>query len=65
MLNNYETESIFHIGTDGVSTLLKESVDNLKDEEFNLWLKYHIKTCEEKSILGYSNHGLYVCKKVY
>lgn len=63
MFKNYNTDCILHIGTDGISTLLPESVDNLNEEEFNMWIKYHIRTCREESLLGYSNHGLYVCKK--
>lgn len=32
--------------------------------EIELWLEYHIKTCEDPNILGYSMHALYLAKKL-
>ena len=44
-------------------TILNDMVNELSDEEYEGWMKYHLKICGEQSILGYSNHGLYVCRK--
>ncbi|MCI3919167.1 class I SAM-dependent methyltransferase [Paenibacillus sp. TRM 82003] len=41
----------------------QEYVDALGENEFESWLRYHFQTCRERSILGISTHGLYVCRK--
>lgn len=32
-------------------------------EEFELFVKYHLATCEKRELLGSSSHLLYICKK--
>lgn len=54
---------LHHLGTSGMSLLLRDTVNNLDDEGFQAWMDYHLMTCEEPSILGYSMHGLYIGKK--
>ncbi|MEG1257216.1 hypothetical protein [Clostridium sp.] len=30
------------------------------DEDFDKWMEYHLETCKEESLLGYSQHGLFI-----
>jgi 2-polyprenyl-3-methyl-5-hydroxy-6-metoxy-1,4-benzoquinol methylase len=53
-------KEIKNIGSDGPAYLLTEEINKATEEEFETWLKYHLETCEEESILGNSLHGLYV-----
>lgn len=53
-----------HIGTDGVSSLVSDSINQLDDDAFTLWLSFHLQTCEERTILGSSLHGLYLGEKL-
>lgn len=63
MMSNYNVEYLNNIATDGLAHHLKEKIDSLSDEEFNIWLNYHLSTCEREDLQGYSNHVLYICKK--
>jgi 2-polyprenyl-3-methyl-5-hydroxy-6-metoxy-1,4-benzoquinol methylase len=63
LLRNYKITTIDHIATDGISHTIHEYVDKLEGNEFDSWMSYHFETCREKSILGISTHGLYICKK--
>lgn len=63
MMSNYNVEYLNNIATDGLAHHLKEKIDSLSDEEFNIWLNYHLSTCEREDLQGYSNHMLYICKK--
>ena len=56
-------EKITNIGIDGLSYLLKESINDLTPEQYKIWLGNHITTCEDPGLLGYSLHGLYLGKK--
>lgn len=52
-----------NVATDGMACHMKEHIDELNEEEFNVWMKYHFSTCERRELQGYSNHMLYICKK--
>lgn len=63
LMSNYNVEHITDVATDGLSSILKDNVNELNDEEFRIWLDYHFKNCERKDLQGYSNHMLYIGKK--
>jgi len=53
--------SLLHeIGVDGVSELLAEKINQLDDEDYNQYLKYHFYCCEKPEMLGRSSHLLFV-----
>lgn len=63
IMKDFDVEYISNVATDGVSGAVREYVNELTDEEFNVWLDYHLSTCERKELQGYSNHMLYICRK--
>jgi len=63
IFNSFQTNKLEHVGTDGIAILLQEMVNKMSVKEYENWLKYHFETFKEDSILGYSNHGLYICEK--
>lgn len=63
VMSKHDVEYLNNIATDGMSHHMKEEIDSLTDEEFDIWLKYHLSTCEREDLQGYSNHMLYLCKK--
>lgn len=52
-----------NVATDGMACHMKEHIDELNKEEFEVWMKYHYSTCERRELQGYSNHMLYICEK--
>ena len=62
-IGKFDVEIVDHIGTDGISPYLGNTIDEMDEEEYNAWIYYILKSCREKSILGISNHGLLLCKK--
>jgi hypothetical protein len=62
-LSKCNIDIIDHVALDGLSPFLRDSIDDMSDEEYEIWINYQLKTCREKSILGISNHGLVICKK--
>lgn len=63
LMNRFNTEMIDHIATDGLGPLMSHIINGLTDDEYKVWVQYHLKTCKEPSILGNSNHALYICRK--
>lgn len=63
LCKEYRIEKTAHIAQDGLGRLRAEDVNALPQEEFTQWCEFHIRTCEEPSILGVSNHGLFIGRK--
>ena len=63
LMSEFNCEYIGNIATDGIAPAFKEILNGLSEEEFTIWLDYHLCTCERKDIQGYSSHMLYVAKK--
>lgn len=63
IMSKYNVDLLKNIATDGLSHHFKDKIDSLTDEEFKIWVKYHLSTCEREELQGYSNHMLYICKK--
>lgn len=63
LLGEFSITKLTNAGTDGIAVLMADTINSFSESEYEMWLKYHFATCEEPSILGYSNHGLYVCRK--
>ena len=59
-----EIEKITNISTSGVTPHFRNIIDDLSDEEFEIWKNYHFSSCERKEVQGYSTHMLYIGKKI-
>ena len=49
--------------TDGYSNHMRETLENMDEETFKLYLKYHLATCERADMLGISHHTLDIFRK--
>lgn len=63
IMKNFDVKYLKNVATDGITHHVKDRINELTDEEFAVWLKYHFSTCERLDLQGYSNHMLYICKK--
>ncbi len=61
-IKEFGLEKLYHIGADGISYAISDKINEMTTEQFEHWLEYHMKTCEDPYILGYSMHGLYIGK---
>ncbi len=63
IMESNKIEKINNISTSGVAPHFRDIIDNLSDEEFEIWKNYHFSSCERKEVQGYSTHMLYIGKK--
>ena len=54
---------LHYIATDGCALLMREAIDAMDNETFQLYLKYHFATCERGDLLGVTSHALDIFKK--
>lgn len=63
LMSQFPVSFLHNVATDGMAHHVREEIDQLNDEEFELWLQYHFSTCERLELQGYSNHLLYIGRK--
>lgn len=63
----FAEKPVVHLATaaaDGVLELARERPDFvLTDEDFELYVRYHLATCEKRELLGASSHLLHICRR--
>lgn len=63
MINNFKIKELELISTDGMPNIATY-VNEFDDEEFELFVDYHLKNCNRKELLGFSFHLLEIIEKV-
>lgn len=61
---NLPVSRINFIGTDMAANYMRDTVDNMDEETFNTFLKYHFYICERQDMVGVSNHFLDILEKI-
>lgn len=54
---------LHYVAADGCALLMREAVDAMDDDTFQLYLKYHFATCEREDLLGVTSHSLDIFRK--
>lgn len=60
---NFDVERLNLIATDGYTCHMKDVVDQMDDETYELYLRYHFSTCERQDLIGMSHHALDILRK--
>ena len=65
-MSNYKNiKKLKELATDGIAGGIGAIyVNELSDEEFKIWINYHLATCEREDLMGCSNHILYIAEKI-
>lgn len=63
ILGDSNLKIISEIATDGLSELFADKINNMNEESYSQWLKYHFYCCEKPELLGASNHLLFIAEK--
>lgn len=65
LFNGKPTEYLTTAAAEGVMELAEKRTDfKMTDHDFKLYVKYHLKNCERRELLGSSSHILYICRKL-
>lgn len=63
LMSVFPTTRLHYVASDGYSELLQETIDNMDDDTFNLYLKFHFAICERADMVGATSHSLDIFKK--
>ncbi len=63
LMSIFPTTRLHYIAADGCSLLMREAIDAMDSETFQLYLKYHFAICEREDLLGVTSHAVDIFKK--
>ncbi len=56
-------QRLHFLATDGYARHMREAIEQMDNETYELYLKHHFKTCERQDLIGLSHHTLDILKK--
>ncbi len=64
LMSAFPVTRLHYVASDGFAMFMREAVDNMDDETFALYIKYHLTTCERKDFVGVTSHVIDIFKKL-
>ena len=63
LMGVFPVTRLHYVGTDMATNYMRQTIDEMDDELFDLYLKYHFAICERTDLVGASHHILDVFRK--
>jgi hypothetical protein len=60
---HFPVTQLHFIASDGYTNHMRETVDSMDDRTYEIFVKYHLATCERQDMIGYSHHTLDIFRK--
>ena len=64
LISGFYVQKLETIAADGIAPQMQDFVNNFDEEEFKLYVDYHLKNCMRRELLGYSSHILEIIEKL-
>lgn len=64
LMTEFSVERLHYVGTDMATNYMRQTIDEMNDELFDLYLQYHFSICERSDCVGTSHHLLDVFRKM-
>lgn len=63
LMSAFPVKRLHYVASDGCALLMREAIDAMDRETFDLYLKYHFATCEREDLSGVASHAIDIFKK--
>ena len=63
IMSVFPVTRLHYVAADGCALFMRETIDAMDNDTFELFLKYHFATCERADLLGITSHALDIFRK--
>lgn len=63
LIADFPVERLHYVGTDMATNYMRQTIDEMDDDFFGMYLRYHFSICERTDMVGVSHHILDVLRK--
>ena len=60
---HFPVTQLHFVASDGYTNHMRETVDNMDEDTYALYVRYHLAVCERADMVGYSHHTLDIFRK--
>lgn len=64
LMEGFPAQRLHYVGTDMATNYMRQCIDEMDDDLFDLYLNYHFAICERSDMVGVSHHILDIQRKV-
>lgn len=64
LMAEFPVERLHYVATDGLSYFMRREVDEMDEETFRMFLKYHLTVCENLDLVGATAHSLDIFRRL-
>ena len=64
LMTAFNVERLHYVATEGISRMLRESLETMSEERFALYQRYHLAICERPDMVGMTAHSLDIFQKL-
>ena len=61
--SHFPVTQLHFLATDGYANHMRQTMSEMDEDTFRLFMRYHFATCERPDMIGYSNHTLDIFRK--
>ena len=61
--SQFPVTQLHYVATDGYANHMREALEQMDERSYNLFIRYHLATCERVELSGYSHHTLDIFRK--
>lgn len=63
LMSVFPVTRLHYVASDGCALFMREAVDAMDIDDFELYLKYHFATCERQDLVGVTSHSVDIFRK--
>lgn len=63
LILDFPVKRLHYVATDSCALLLRDAIEKMDNELFEIFLKYHFSICEREDLLGITSHALDILEK--
>ena len=63
LMTNFNVQRLHYVATDMIARIIRESLANMDDEAFDMYLRFHFAVCERPDMVGVTHHSLDIFRK--
>ena len=63
LMSSFNVTRLHYVGADMASCYMRDIINSMDDETFDLYIKYHLFICERDDLVGMTNHALDIFRK--
>lgn len=64
LIKKFSVKRLHYVASNGCSLFLREAIEKMDDELFDIFLRYHLSICEREDLIGFTSNSLDILENI-